>query len=329
MSIGAALALAACTSGSPSSSPTPSGSSPSSAAVTAPRAPTRTGSLLSGRAAKDGQVIAVKIDNTADAHPQIGVEAADVVYVEEVEGGLTRLAAIYSSTYPAQVGPVRSGRITDISLLHQYGVVGLVYSGSQPRMIAPLQASTLKLVSFDTSAAGFHRVASRPAPYNVVGDLAALRERAGTTSVPRSVGYTFGAAPAGGSAAEQLTVGWPAGRLSMQWSAGVHRWLVSMDGRASRTPTGAQLGATTVVVQRVSLVASPYHDVNGNNTPDSKTVGSGTGLVLRDGKVYQATWTRRSDTDTTHWAVGGKPAVFAPGQIWVALVGTGRSVTVS
>ena len=62
-------------------------------------------SRLSGRMGKtDGPVYAVKVDNTGHAHPQAGLSKADVVYVEQVEGGVTRLAAIYSSELPG--GPV-------------------------------------------------------------------------------------------------------------------------------------------------------------------------------------------------------------------------------
>src|SRR5438445_484147 len=40
-------------------------------------------------------VLAVKIDNVAQARPQTGLATADTVYVEPVEGGLTRLLAIF------------------------------------------------------------------------------------------------------------------------------------------------------------------------------------------------------------------------------------------
>src|SRR5215212_2107961 len=178
-------------------------------------------SLLSGRAGRtDGPVIAVKVDNTASAHPQVGLDAADVVYVEEVESGLTRVAAIYSTSYPGAVGPVRSARISDIQLLRQYGSAGLVYSGSQRAMVAPLRRS-----------------GHRPAPYNVIADLRTLRGRAGDgVSVPSAVGYRFGPAPAGGRTASAVTVRWPAARLRATWSAGQRRWLLSMDGRPAKTP---------------------------------------------------------------------------------------------
>jgi hypothetical protein len=286
--------------------------------------------VLSGRAgASDGPVLAVKVDNTARAHPQVGVDAADVVYVEEVEGGLTRLAAVYSSRYPRAVGPIRSARISDIDLLRQYGSVGLVYSGSQRAMVEPLRSSSLRLLSLDAGSRGFRRAADRPAPYNVIGDLRTLRERAGSgLSTPAAVGYRFGGPPSGGRGASAVSVRWPAARLRATWSAGERRWLLAMDGKAARTPDGRQLGATTLVVQRVDVVPSPFRDVNRNRTPDSRTVGSGSALVLRDGRVYDARWSRRTAADPTTYTIDGRPAVFAPGQVWVALVGTSRSVTV-
>ena len=72
---------------------------------------------LSGRVGSDGPILAVKIDDTAPAHPQAGLEDADIVYIEQVEGGLTRLAAIFSSKIPEVIGPVRSARISDIEIL--------------------------------------------------------------------------------------------------------------------------------------------------------------------------------------------------------------------
>ena len=75
---------------------------------------------ISGLPGGDGPVLVVKIDDTRQAHPQIGLEDADIVYIEQVEGGLTRLAAIFSSRIPSHIGPVRSARISDIELLEQY-----------------------------------------------------------------------------------------------------------------------------------------------------------------------------------------------------------------
>ena len=119
--------LAACSSGDDEVAPV-STTTPTPTAEVEP--PT---TLLSGRPGKDGQVLAVKLDNTVNSHPHAGLIAADVVYLEEVEYGLTRFMAIFSSKYPQVVGPVRSARLSDLDILQQYGKVAFAFSGAQPR----------------------------------------------------------------------------------------------------------------------------------------------------------------------------------------------------
>lgn len=323
------LALSGCSSGTAAAvkraDPTPP--TPTSASPTPPAPPQR--SVLSGRLGlKDGPVYAVKVDNTTRAHPQVGLTKADLVYIEQVEGGVTRLAAIFSSAYPKYVGPVRSGRITDIELLKQYGTVGLMYSGSQDRLLPKLLAAPLKLVSFDANPQGYTRSPNRPMPYDVIGTFAELRKRAGKVSSPTQAGYQFGAAPAGGRPATHVTVRYQFARVDAQWSPARKRWLLSMDGAKDMAAEGGQLGPTTFVVQFSTVRATSFHDINGVATPMTKTVGQGRALIFRDGRVYEGQWQRDNTADPTSYTIGGQTAVFAPGQIWVALIGRGRPVTV-
>ncbi len=323
------VALSGCSSGTAAAAkPVRESATPTSASATPSPAPPQR-SVLSGRLGrKDGPVYAVKVDNTAHAHPQAGLSKADVVYVEQVEGGVTRLAAIYSSAYPTYVGPVRSGRITDIELLKQYGTVGLMYSGSQDRLLPKLLAAPLKLVSFDANPQGYTRSPGRPMPYDVIGTFAELRKRAGRVSTPTQVGYQFGAAPAGGRPASHVTVRDQFPRVDAQWSAAKQRWLLSMDGQRDLAAEGGQLGPTTFVVQFATVRQTSYHDINGVRTPMTETVGQGRALFFRDGRVYEGQWQRDNPADPTTYTVAGQPAVFAPGQIWVALIGRDRPVTV-
>lgn len=327
------LALSACSHGHEAKAvkPVAQTSSPVATTTSAPPPPPPAPSLLSGRVGRpDGPVYAVKIDNTTKAHPQAGVTKADVVYIEQVEGGVTRLAAIFSSTYPKQVGPVRSGRITDIDLLRQYGTVGLIYSGSQNKLLPKLQRAHLKLVSFDANQTGYTRVSGRPMPYDVIGDFAALRKRAGKVSRPHSAGYTFGDPPAvGGHPATSVSIRYPSARVGARWSPAKGRYLLSMDGLKDMAAEGGRLGATTLVVQFATVRPSPYHDVNGANTPLTETIGHGKALIFRDGQVFQGAWSRAKATQpTTYTFADGTPAVFAPGQVWVALLGRGRPVSI-
>ena len=76
------------------------------------------------------RVLAVKIDNIVTARPQTGLQSADIVYVEPVEGGLTRFMAVFSSRVPTTVGPVRSARESDLYLLPQFGRPAFAWSGA-------------------------------------------------------------------------------------------------------------------------------------------------------------------------------------------------------
>jgi len=98
---------------------------------------------LTGLPGKDGPILVVKIDDTSLAHPQVGLKIADVVYVEQVEGGLTRLAAVFSSTVPDVIGPVRSARISDIELFSQYGKIAFAFSGAQRKFLPVIASANL------------------------------------------------------------------------------------------------------------------------------------------------------------------------------------------
>lgn len=330
---GAAFALAACTS---ASAPGASGSSTStptlSESPSASQSPTPevTRSLLSGRpGAADHAVLVVKLDNTPSSNPWSGLKAADVVYLEQVEGGLSRYVAVFSSAYPTTVGPVRSARISDIELLRQYGKVAFAYSGVQSKMLPVLKKAYLIDVSDDHGGLGYHRDTSRPAPYNLFASPSTLLKRAVHSAKAVDIGFTFDdAVPAGGSAATKVSASFPATRVGLTWNASSGRWLATMNGRKSMATEGGQLGGTTVIIQYVSVTQSIYHDKNGNYTPLSRTVGTGSALILRNGQVWHATWSRPSASGGTQWLVGGQPFPLAPGQVWILLMDKKRPATI-
>ncbi len=325
--LGAVLLLSACSATSePRRTSARDTSSPSPSRSVTPSDPPGP-SMLSGRMGRPDQpVIAVKVDNTAKAHPQAGLSKADVVYVEQVEGGVTRLAAVFSSTYPTYVGPVRSARITDIELLKQYGEVGLVYSGAQRRLADNLRLAQLGLVSFDDDRTGYRRAADRPPTYDVIGSFDRLAQRAGKVDRPKAVGYEFGPTPAGGKRAKAFTVHYPGAQVSGQWNG--KRWLLSMDGAPAEAAEGGRLGPTTFIVQFATVSGSGYYDVNGAETPMTETVGKGRALFFRNGRVFEGAWKRANGADPTTYTIDGTEAVLAPGQLWVALIRRDRPVTI-
>ncbi|MER5600307.1 DUF3048 domain-containing protein [Streptomyces sp. NPDC002265] len=289
----------------------PRPSAHSTAATPTPSSPpTRTSS---------GSVLAVKIDNVPAARPQRGLDSADVVYVEQVEGGLSRLMAVYATRLPDVIGPVRSARESDLELLGQFDRPTLAFSGAQGKLLPLIDDAPLRPEPPGRVSGAYFRGSDHPAPHNLY-----LRPSRLLPSAPGpgalTTGFRYGAAPEGGQPRTTRTVRYPAARVTFTWSADRHRWLVTQDGTPTVTAAGRRLAPATVVVQYVKIRRSGYHDVLGNYTPYTETVGSGKAEVLRDGRSYDVRWERSTAAaGTTFTARDGSPVNFAQGQVWVVL----------
>jgi hypothetical protein len=287
----------------------------------------------------DRPAIAVKIENPREVRPQTGLEQADVVWEQVVEGGITRFVAVFHSQVPAEVGPVRSIRPMDPAIAAPlHGIVA--FSGGQQSFVRELGQSGVQLMSQDGGAAGFYRKKGvQPAPHNVYGTPATWWENADAghrASPPAQFAFA--------RRAEQstvLTAGTPATRLDLrlsgyarpQWAfdTASGTWLRSEGDTPATARSGARLAARNVVALRVKLVDSGTKDPAGNPVPETVLVGTGTGTVVSGGKALEVTWSKAS-TDAVLELTGpdGSPATLAPGATWVELVpASSGSVTVS
>ncbi|MFJ5780084.1 DUF3048 domain-containing protein [Streptomyces sp. NPDC093094] len=293
------------------------GCSPGSGSHDDGRGPAREPGRSPTTAAPAGPVLAVKIDNSRRARPHTGLNSADIVYVEQVEGGLSRLMAVYATRLPRAVGPVRSARESDLELLGQFDRPTLAYSGAQRKLLPLIENAPVRAEPPGRTSGAYHRGTDRPAPHNLyLRPGALLPEAPGAAAL--TTGFRYGAAPAGGAPDTSETVDFPAARFTFTWSASRGRWLVAMDGSAATTTDAGRTAPATVVVQYVKLRRSGFHDSLGNNTPFTETVGSGRAKVLRDGRAYEVNWSRPKAADGTRFTTGdGRPVAFAPGQVWV------------
>lgn len=265
-----------------------------------------------------GAPLAVKIDNVPAARPQSGLDAADVVYAEQVEGGLSRLMAVYATRLPRTVGPVRSARESDLELLGQFHRPTLAFSGAQHKLLPLIDNAPLRPEPAAEDPSAYFRGAGKAAPHNLYLRPAKLLPSA-PGKAALTTGFSYGPAPSGGTPTASRTVRYPAARFTFAWSAEQHRWLIDMDGTPMTTTDGGKrVAPATVVIQHVRIRDSRFHDALGNPTPYTRTVGSGKAEVLRDGRSFAASWSRPTATDgTTFKAADGGPMNFAEGQVWV------------
>ena len=282
--------------------------------------------FFTGLAGENKQILVVKIDDTNAAHPQIGVEDADLVYVEQVEGGLTRLAAIYTSKLPPLIGPIRSARISDIELLAQFGRVGFAYSGAQSKMRPVIAEANLENLSAERNPPSIYgKDPNRIGPVDMILKPELLLERANANPKIRietataSV-FAFGDAPKGETNTAIAKIKWPNAKYELRWDSANEKWLIYFNEKPNMAANGEHLYADTAIIQIVSITPSIYGDKFGEITPFSKTTGSGKAVMLRDGFSYQISWQRNLETDVTTWkSEDGGVANFKPGRTWIFL----------
>ena len=270
--------------------------------------------LTGGKVSKK-PVIAVKIENTAAARPQVGLSRADIVFIQEVEGAQTRLVAVYHTKFPRRLGPVRSARTTDARLLPLFGKPGLVYSGANSRVQRRLDKASLVPIYRET------RDNRRVAPHNVIVDLAAI-ERSERLGAADSIGWTFTEKnEAGGAKADQAAVKIGNDRFDFGYASGKYtvRW---RGQRYTDGDTGKVTKADNVVIMKVQNRADGNRDVVGSASVLSDTVGNGQVVVYRDGRKIVGTWKRSKVSGPLHFQDSeGQPLALKPGHTWVALKG--------
>lgn len=288
---------------------------------------------LTGQPGEPAQrpALGVKIENTAVARPQTGLEQADVVWETIVEFDVSRLVAVYHSQVPAEVGPIRSVRPMDpLILAPTHGLIA--FSGGQPGILALVQQSGLQAISHDAGAAGMYRTRDRAAPHNVYGTPEVFWSQADADhQAPPGEQFTFA------RTAEQATAafaGTPASTLDFRLSAASNpRW--SWDGASGTwlrsegdTPATARSGARLSAVNVVSITAghppTGFGAQGGAAVPTYELVGSGDGVIATGGKTVGVRWQKDAqDAPLRLFLPDGSPADLAPGNTWVELVPAG------
>ncbi len=340
---GLTLALAACTGATtPPTAPTPSTSTvavpatvdPSKQAVPTPTVAAvwpLTGVAVSGTAA-NRPALAVKIENTAEARPQEGLNEADLIWENIVEFDVSRFNVVFQSKVPGEIGPIRSVRPMDIpesAPLH-----GLfAYSGGQPGILALAQSSGEQNFSFDSGNSAFYRIKARPAPHNVYSHPADIWAQADPSRVAPTPWFQFGHSAAQASAA---VAGTPANVLSYRlsayahpswtWDAASSTWLRFEGSAKATTMTSGAAESQIHTVNILTIVAShpntAFRAQNNAPVPTYTLVNaSGDGVLASGGKTIPVKWSKGAqDAAMVVTLADGSPAVFAPGNTWIEMV---------
>jgi hypothetical protein len=265
--------------------------------------------------------IVAKIDNHQTARPQRGINNADVVFEELVEGNITRLAAVFHSQEADPIGPIRSARTGDFELLSNLGTPLFVNSGGNPTVMDLVRNVDAVLISdANVGKPTFYRGGGRPAPHNLLSSTPLIREaadgRGGTPPQLFSYRDEGEVMPSTAEAATGVLIDYGGYRIGYEWDAELGVWARSQQGSPHVDAAGVRIAPENVIVQFARYGSS----VAFAGSPEVKVIGSGDAWVFTNGMLVRGTWERLGSGDVTVYTdANGDVIELTPGRTWIAL----------
>lgn len=336
-SLAAASLLAACGGGSSQTTSTSSsGLDAPPSSTTAASGPTAvlTGLPIANPAQNNVPLLVVKVDNHPQARPQFGIDRADVIVEEKVEGGLSRFMALFQSENVDQVGPVRSLRSTDPKWLKPEGGMIAYSGGIQPfkNLLAPNGITDLGADNHGSKY--YKRRGDRPFEHSLYTNTNVLR-----TLTPKNEpgpkplfsflkpGEQFGGSTATPVTSVSMRMGTGSESTFFDWTWNAEKgvFVRGTEGKAHEVEGQGQIGMTNVILQFTDYVPTPYRDRANSPVDEANVVGSGDAWVLSGGKIERVKWNRpTSDAITAYTDTAGAPVKLQPGHTWLSLVPPGQ-----
>ena len=304
-------------------STTETSADPTTTAYSGPVSPV-TGLPVDDPALVNRKLVAVKIDNHWNARPQSGLEHAEAVYEVVVESGILRFIGLFHHSDSDWVGPMRSLRPTDWTLVKPLNGV-LAISGGQPWITRLVTRNDVPLIG-DYGPPLTARWRERDAPHNLYVNTYEVRRIAaerGLSQEPPAPLFRRG--PLSGPAeatATYIFFEW-SDTSDVVWRWDGSRYLRSVDGESQlwRTRAGetGQISADVLVV----LMAEGYRACpqgEGSCVPAWNTVGENRAIVFGEGRYTEGRWHRASaDEWFTITDAGGAEITVPPGRMWIMI----------
>jgi hypothetical protein len=295
--------------------------------ITGPTECPLTGVEPDNEADLDRPAVAIKVENAQVAYPLSGLQDAELVYEELVEGGVTRFMVMYHCTDSKQVGPVRSARVVDPAIMSPKTKI-LAYSGENKPVLEALTKADIVRIDESNAKGSMERVPREglTAEHTLYADSAKIREVASEKFNDRPADELFDFGDLNGNSRGAGTIDINFSDLTnvkYVFSGGSYRRFQPVDQPFVDASTGEQIEVDNILIEEHEIKNSDtIKDIEGNpSTEIVDETGKGRAFLFRDGKVIEGTWSRKTtDEPTVYETAGGDAMTFKPGNIWIHLL---------
>jgi hypothetical protein len=274
-------------------------------------------------------IVVVKVENNSLVRPQTGLDSADLIFEELVEGGASRFAAVFQSNIPDEVGPVRSVRHVDVSLAAPIADL-FVFSGGAKKTMTyvglELPAATRQV---NEGFPGMYRKSGVSAPNNLFLDTEPMLAAVAQSDTPSSGFFvpapsssaTAGPAPVGKAVSTVEVAFSTLAEPNWKWNATDKLWMRSEGTKPFTNKDGSLFGTNNLVIIEIREVDAGYKGSTGGYVPRSVTSGSGRAWVLSNGKAIEVKWNKPTVASQMELSdTNGNPFTMPTGRTWVELL---------
>ena len=291
-------------------------------------------------------IVVVKIENDPIVRPQTGLDRADLIFEELVEGGMTRFAVIYQSDLPDEVGPVRSVRHVDVAIAEPIADA-FVFSGGARRTMKFVKRKIPTSISIvNEGAPGMYRKPGIPAPHDIFLKMSEMLDSIAPKNTlstgffvrPEVKPVVSSASPSASSSASAspkpsstALTGKPVTQVGVKfssfsgpnwkWNSADKMWMRSEGIKPFLNKDGTQFGTNNLVIIEVREIDAGYKGQTGGYVPRTVLTGSGRAWVLSDGKAVEVAWKKPFvDAQMELTDLDGNPFTMPTGRTWVELL---------
>lgn len=281
--------------------------------------------LEPGRAAAIARpAVAVKVENASVAYPLKGLDDAEIVYEELVEGGITRFLAMYHCTDAELAGPIRSARVVDPAIMTPTTYI-LAFSGANQHVFGRLDAAGIVQIEETAAGEAMQRVDNGLSfEHTLFADTAGVRKlgRKEYGKAPPEDVYVFGELPdIRTRKAREITITF-SGSTVVSYKYDTGKYYRYQGGEPFWSDTGDQIAVDNVLLEMHTVNFSGPTDVAGTSgTEIADVTGSGKAVLFRDGRMIKGMWVREAIEDPVRFRIkDGETMVLKPGTTWIHLL---------
>jgi hypothetical protein len=297
-----------------------------------------TGTTAPGRKVPARPALAFKVDNYPTARPWSGIDKADIVFEEPVEGFITRLVAVFQCQQAPLVGPIRSARYVDQGITGLLSDPILIHVGDIDQVANVLDNPPSRLTDINLIYSGsniVYNLPGREAPYDTYASTSGGWGLVPKDKTPPAPVFKYSSAVPKGKPDTSLSINFSStSDETWTYQTRTHTYTLSYADTGPATvlqPNGATtpISTSNIVVQVVNYTLGPWvENSEGGLEVMAVPTGSGPLEVLRNGVFIRGTWSRSSLSAPLQLkSTSGSIIKLKPGPTWVDIVPSGLPVT--